>query len=101
MIENVPLSGVEHFDPDERIGIPSGALTGGVSEEARALAFAEDAHRAMSSFEAVQAPMLAVLRHALVFSTTWRRCYLGCVCQRCQLDAAVKTLVRTVLDQRR
>lgn len=74
-------------NPDERIGL---------SDLGVGMLAMENAHRAMTRFEVVQPALLQVIRHALIFQSTWRRCYPSCVCSRCELFLAVGALVRAI-----
>jgi hypothetical protein len=74
-------------NPDERVALsPHGAAASFIKRS--------------ESFLAIQEPLLDVVRAALVFSAGWRRCYLGCECQRCDLDGRVRALVVAIAAQR-
>lgn len=79
---------------DERISL---------TDHGEAVVYMEQAHQTMNDLERHQAVMPAVLkvvRFALIVSGSWRACYEGCVCVRCELDQATRELVAAVMSAR-
>ena len=61
----------------------------------------EQAELIGNAFSELSGPILATIRAALVFEATWRNCYSGCRCVRCELSEQARQLARTVRERAR